>query len=478
MVKRITAYLVGLAIVLLCPASFAAEPDYSDAAIRSFVRENFDFMNADLGVVVGLIDDQGGRVIGIGKTDATAGGRELNGDTLFEIGSVSKTFTTLLLQDMVERGEMKLDDPVAKYLPDSVKMPTHGGKEITLLHLATHTSGLPFNPDNFFDPTTKTYFDGYTADRLYACLSGTRLNRDPGAQYAYSNLGMGLLGHAISRKAGADYESLLVERICAPLGMDSTRITLSPQLKMRLPPGHDASAKPTANFDDLGCLVGAGAIRSCANDLLKYVAANAGLKPSPLTPIMAKTHVIRHHDSEGFTGALQGETAMAWMDEAQSRAFGSPLLGHAGGTGGYSAFIGFDKAHRRGVVVLVNQFGAKQRPAFLGWMLLQRLPLTADSINRVSVRVANIVGIGVALDVDKSAHTVFIRTVYPDTPAARAGLAAGQVFQKIGDTAVAGMTMEQCAALIKGPAGTKVRLELIDKTQKVAVVELTRAKIQ
>jgi hypothetical protein len=193
---------------------------------------------------------------------------------------------------------------------------------------------------------------------------------------------------------------------------------------------------------------------------------------------MAKTHVIRHHESMGYTGALQGETAMAWMDEGQSHAFGTPLLGHGGGTGGYSAFVAFDEQHRRGVVVLANQFGAKQRPGFLGWVLLQRLPLTSDSLKRVFVRMTNTVGIGVALETDKAAHTVYIRTVYPDTPAARAGLTAGQVFQKIGDTPVAGMTMEQCAALIKGPAGTKVRLELIDKTQKVAVIELTRAKIQ
>jgi CubicO group peptidase (beta-lactamase class C family) len=468
-----------LAIILLSPAVLAAEPDYSDAAIKAFVRENFDFKNGDLGYVIGFVDEHGSRVVGVGKTDDMAAGRALNGDTVFEIGSISKTFTTLLLQDMVERGDMKLDDPVAKYLPDSVRMPTHGGKDITLLDLATHTAGLPFNPDNFVAPESKTYLAGYTPERLYAFLSAYKLSRDPGAEYAYSNLGMGLLGHAIARKAGAEYEPLLIERICRPLGMDSTRITLSPELKARLLPGHDEAGAPTPNYDDLGCLVGAGAIRSTANDLLKYVAANVGLAPpNALTPVMAKTHVIRHHGSKAVGGSLQGETAMAWMDEGQSAAFGASLLGHGGGTGGYSTFVGFDKQHRRGVVVLTNQFQSRLRPGSVGWLWLEQLPLTPESIKLVIRHSMNVVGVGVALGADKAAHTVYIREVLPGTPAARAGLVAGQVFQKIGDAPATGLTLEQCAALIRGPEGTKVRLELVDASQKLVAVELTRQKIQ
>jgi CubicO group peptidase (beta-lactamase class C family) len=347
-----------------------------------------------------------------------------------------------------------------------------------LIDLATHTSGLPFNPDNFVNPKSETYFAGYSADRLYAFLSGCTLKTDPGKTYSYSNLGMGLLGHAVERKAGAKYESLLIDRICTPLKMDSTRITLSPALQARLLPGHGEGGKPSKNFDDLGVLVGAGAIRSSANDMLKYVAANMGLPPVALTPTMAKTHAVRYHDSVSYAGTYHGDTAMAWMDDSQSQVYGTPLTSHAGGTNAFSSFIGFDKVHRRGVVVLVNQSGAPQRPATLGWVLLQRLALSKGSCGVVEARCWRYVGIGVALDEDKSAHTVHIRMVLPGTSAERAGLKAGQVVQRIGDRSAAGLTTDECAKLIRGPAGTTVRITLVDKDQKVTDVELTRQKIQ
>src|SRR5438105_10431416 len=114
----------------------------------------------------------------------------MDGDTLFAIGSITKVFTALLLQDMIERGEMKLDDPVKKYLPDSVKMPAYQGKEITLLHLATHTSGLPGGPNNL---SPKSWRDpdqaDYTVEQLYSFLSHDKLPRAPGIQEEYSNLG-------------------------------------------------------------------------------------------------------------------------------------------------------------------------------------------------------------------------------------------------------------------------------------------------
>ena len=188
--------------------------------------------------MVGIVDEHGSSVVSYGKMD-NGTDQDVNGDTLFEIGSVTKTFTGLLLQDMIERGEMKLDDPVAKYLPASVKMPTYNGKEITLFHLATHTSGLPKMPDNFDPRRADNLAADYTVEKLYAFLSGYQLTCDPGAKFEYSNLGIGLLGHVITLKAGTDYESLVVDRICRPLKMDSTRIMLTPELKARFAQGHN-----------------------------------------------------------------------------------------------------------------------------------------------------------------------------------------------------------------------------------------------
>ena len=181
----------------------------------------------------------------------------MDGDTLFEIGSITKVFTALLLQDMIERGEMKLDDPVQKYLPNSVKMPTYQGKEITLLHLATHTSGLPRDDDG----------------QLYAFLSHCALRQAPGTRLEYSNLGMGLLGHVIALKADKDYETLVVERICQPPGMDSTRITLPPELESRLAIGHAMPGSRVRGFRPphqepnarVPSLLGAGALSFAMN---------------------------------------------------------------------------------------------------------------------------------------------------------------------------------------------------------------------
>jgi D-alanyl-D-alanine-carboxypeptidase/D-alanyl-D-alanine-endopeptidase len=125
--------------------STAADDDHYVGSIKTFLRDHFDADKAC--IVIGLVDEHGSTVIPWGKL-GNGTGQDVNGDSVFSVGSVSKTFTTLLLIDMIDRGEMKPEDPVAKYLPKSVKMPTRGGKQITLLDLATHTAGFPVNPDN------------------------------------------------------------------------------------------------------------------------------------------------------------------------------------------------------------------------------------------------------------------------------------------------------------------------------------------
>src|ERR1051326_630051 len=292
---RTARFVYYAALVFAAQFPAAAQNSFTDAeadGIKAFLHDNFRQTNACM--VIGLADRRGNRIFSAGKLD-NGTDRDVNGDTVFFIGSVSKTFTALLLQDAVERGEMKLDDPVAKYLPASVKMPTHGGKEITLLDLATHGAGFPGNPDNMTGATVKEQYETYTVEKMYAFLSGYTLTRDPGTEFGYSNVGMALLGHVIALRAGTDFESLLVNRICRPLHMDSTCITLSAELKTRLAMGHDDSGKPSPPWK-LQAYSPAGDIHSTANDLLKYVSANAGLTTSSLTPLMKQTQVIRFKD--------------------------------------------------------------------------------------------------------------------------------------------------------------------------------------
>ena len=279
----------GLTVLVLSIRLAAAVADGYGDAIQSFLRENFDHKNA--GMVVGIVDTDGSRDFSAGKLD-NGTDQEVTGDTVFEIGSVTKTFTALLLEDMVARGEMKLEDPAAMYLPDSVKLPTHGGKQITLLNLAAQDSGLPFNADNQTGNGAK-FYSSYTVPKMYEFLSGYQLTRDPGEKFQYSNIGMGLLGHLMELRAGKDYESQVVERICRPLQMESTRITLTPDLKSRLATGHDEAGKQTDPYE-MPAIDGAGALRSTVNDLLKYAAAEVGLTASDLSPLMEQTHAIRH----------------------------------------------------------------------------------------------------------------------------------------------------------------------------------------
>lgn len=342
------AYRTGFVLILSSARLLAPAEEFTNA-IQSFLQQRVAFEKRDAGLVVGVVNEHGSSTVSCGKLD-NGTGQEINGDTLFEIGSITKTFTALLLQDMIERREMNLGDPVAKYLPESVQMPARYGKQITLLQLATHTSGLPRNPDNAAAKRADHPLENFTVEVLYPFLSNYQLTRDPGAKFEYSNLGIGLLGEAIALKAGTNYEALVLDRICKPLKLDSTRITLPAEFALRFAQGHNGLgyAVPSTEFQTLkGC----GALRSSAEDLLKYISANLGLTASDLTPLMQKTHVVR------FQSALQtarfgGSIGLAWFVAVDPQ--GREIVWHSGGTSGFNTFVGFDKTRRRGVVVLSN----------------------------------------------------------------------------------------------------------------------------
>jgi CubicO group peptidase (beta-lactamase class C family) len=175
-------------------------------------------------------------------------------------------------------------------------------------------------------------------------ISSYRLGRDPGESYEYSTVGTALLGQAIAFKAGAEYESLVEERICRPLNMNSTHITLKADERSRLASGHNFLGYAVASSYWGGLAPGA-ALRSTANDLLKYVSANAGLTDSKLSPLMEKTHGARAHEDVADT-----DIGLAWNITRQPD--GTKIISMGGVTSGFVSFIGFDTVHRRGVVVL------------------------------------------------------------------------------------------------------------------------------
>jgi CubicO group peptidase (beta-lactamase class C family) len=336
--------LAGITWAQAAPTSAPPSLLPSDAEIRKILVDRIDVQHQGVGIVIGVIGPEGRRVIAYGKLEK-GDPRALNGDTIFEIGSATKVFTSLLLADMVQRKQVALDDPVAKYLPATVKMPERNGRSITLVDLSTHTSGLPRLPGNMKPKDPGNPYADYSVEQLYQFLSGYQLTRDIGSTYEYSNLGGGLLGHVLARRAGTDYEALVESRICAPLGMKSTAITLTPQMKARLAVGHNARLEPVKNWD-LPTLAGAGALRSTANDLLIFLAANLGYSKSPLAPAMAAMLKTRRP-----TGQSGLEVALGWHIFTSN---GKEIIWHNGGTGGYRSFIGFDPKTRVGVVALSN----------------------------------------------------------------------------------------------------------------------------
>jgi CubicO group peptidase (beta-lactamase class C family) len=296
------------------------------------------------GIVVGLLDGDGPRVLAAGRS-----GREgvaLDGATVFEIGSATKVFTATVLEEMVGRGEVRFEDPVSLYLPRHVRVPREEAREITLVDLATHRSGLPRMPLNFFPADLKNPYADYTVEKMYTFLSEHELQRGIGSEWDYSNLGMGLLGHALCLKAGMTYERLVRSLILDPLEMDHTGIHLAPPAEAPAAQGHNAQGEPTPAWD-FPTLPGAGALRSTARDMLLFLAANLRENGETINEALRRTHEIR---TPGVQPGLS--MALGWI--VNTRFEDRPIVWHNGGTGGFHSFIGFDPAGGRAVVVLTN----------------------------------------------------------------------------------------------------------------------------
>jgi D-alanyl-D-alanine-carboxypeptidase/D-alanyl-D-alanine-endopeptidase len=292
-------------------------------------------------IVVGIIDKEGARYFNFGNVKMN--GAPANEHSIYEIGSISKVFTAILLAQQVLDGKVKLDDPAQKYLPKEVKVPQRGGKEILLANLSDHTSGLPRMPSNFTPADPGNPFADYTVAQLYSFLTSYELTRDIGSAYEYSNLAQGLLGHILALNAGMSYEALMIKTIASPLRMTETKISLDDKMKKNLASGY-SNGVPVENWD-IPTLAGAGAIRSSTYDMLKFLAANLGLTKSPLQAAMTMTHQVRH-DKAGDM-----RVGLAWHI---AKGKNGDVIWHNGGTGGYRTFAGFVKETSMGVVVLTN----------------------------------------------------------------------------------------------------------------------------
>ncbi len=335
--------------------------------VKSFILNQI-INKSKAAIVVGFIDPNGTRIFSFGNLSA-AHNIPVNQSTLFDIGSITKTFTTLLLADMATQGIVNLNDPIDKYLPSSVKVPEFNGTKITLEDLATHTSGLPFLPSNIWlnGKVGGTINPNYSANQMYAALSNITLTREPGSKFLYSDFGVGLLGYILSLKAGVPYEQLVKDRILNVLGMNDTKITLSlNDIKNRFPVGHQNGKEiktPTIPV----VIEGAGAFRSTANDLLKYVSANLGFLHTKLDNAIQLQHLLRHPVMSPNPANYSGYIALGWRVLTN---FGTETFSHTGAINGWNANSAFTPAKQVGVVSLCSCDSTDADMGSFNWVLL------------------------------------------------------------------------------------------------------------
>ena len=294
-------------------------------------------------------------------------------DSVFEIGSVTKTFTGLVLAQMVAQKKVRLDEPVRALLPAGTVAAPASGAEITLVDLSAQRSGLPRLPDNLKPADLNNPSADYDAKLLYSFLGSHGVGLPAKPEVGYSNLGVGLLGHALAARAGSTYEALLRKEVTGPLGMRDTALTLTPSLRARFAAGHDGEHKPAQAWDG-GVLAGAGAIRSTAADMLTYLEAQlhpdhlpASARATPegktLPAAIAASHEIQGDAGDGMHIALN------WFRFDETGSFW-----HNGATGGYSAFAVFNPEKDFAVIVLSNtSAGESNFTDSLGQHVVQRL---------------------------------------------------------------------------------------------------------
>lgn len=318
--------------------------NHVDSLMEKLVRPYIQQGNT-VGLCIAVLE--GNKIYKYSYGETAKGNKQLPDpkNTIFEIGSITKTFTSLLLADRVIQKQMNLKDPINNYLPTSIPNLAYSNIDITLEHLSNHTSGLPRLPANIFQGNVDPHdpYRHYTQDSLYLFLTNYKPAVPPGTKFSYSNLGAGLLGKILALDSHKTFEQLLTQNIFKPLEMDETKIELNANDSSRLATGYDEKSNPTALWN-LGALQGSGAIRSTLDDMILYTKAQLGHRKTPLKRAIELTHQVTFQSKENIMG-------LGWRIEKYAD---NIFFHHAGGTGGFRSFVGFDIKRQIGIVILSN----------------------------------------------------------------------------------------------------------------------------
>ncbi|MGZ5035819.1 MAG: serine hydrolase domain-containing protein [Usitatibacter sp.] len=329
----------GAASVTLCSLAHAG-PAPADESLQAIVKARLDAAESPACIAVARMGASAEEVLAC--TDGIAP-VPFDRDSLFEIGSITKGFTGLLLADMVRKGEVSLDDPASKYSRPGAKLPSYEGREITLRDLVTQTSGLPRLPPGFSPANARNPYADFDADALYAALARTQVARPIGETPEYSNFGFMWLSEILARRGGKHYDVLLKERVLDPLGMSDTSVVQTPGQRKRMVTPHALPYEPTPPWDLPVDLAGVGGLRSTLGDMVKLAAALAGRTDTPLKETIALAlEPMRPAEIAGM------QTGYAWVVTARGTRW------HNGGTGGSRSIIAIDPTSKTAAVVLAD----------------------------------------------------------------------------------------------------------------------------
>ena len=327
-------FLLLSALIVISQLSFAQNHKLSKELVDHIEKRVELGLNASVAICV--VDEKGTTFHSFGNK--TMDGEKINEHSVFEIGSISKVFTTTILAKFIKAGKIKLSDPVSSFFPNENFDLSYDNRQITIGHLADHTSSLPRMPNNFNPSNPANPFSDYDEKLLYEFLSEINLSREIGSQFEYSNLAVGLLGFILAEIDQTTYDQLLQKHILDPLKMNETMTVLNSSSKENLAVGYNG-VHEVANWD-LAILTGAGGIKSTTADMAKFMSLHLGLETNKLSSAAKLTHKKRHDKVNSRTSIGLGWFLMSIG--------GKQIIAHDGATGGYKSSMALDVAGKKG----------------------------------------------------------------------------------------------------------------------------------
>jgi len=314
-------------------------------------------------VSIGVFKDNRTSYYGYGETKK--GNNTIpDSTTIYEIGSISKTFTALLMIDFLQSNSLTIDCPVNNLLPASIPALQFNGKPIQIKHLLNHTSGMPRLPEDFepgYDPNNP--YKHYDSTRVYNYLKTFKLAKEPGTTWEYSNLGMAIAGLILERQTQKSYEQLLLERISIPLGLYKTKITLNKIDSSNFATGYDADGNQIPYWDDFSAFKGAGAIRSNAKDMISYGKNILFSESSVLKTQIDSCLNVTFNDGSR-------KQASGWVCQNYN---GIEYIIHDGGTGGFNSYILISKDKGVVLVLLFSNGPSDKRAEYITQLITEVL---------------------------------------------------------------------------------------------------------